>query len=107
MVATLFHIWAIELNEFSWKCVFFSVCINSLRKQDILFGTFCRDKTKMKTAILSIAVFLSLLAYGSHCHAAAVVTPPTKAAVSAKCYLTVYHLRGLDSGHIRGASNTS
>ena len=61
----------------------------------------------MKTAILSIAVFLIVLAYGSHCHAAAVATPPTKTAVSAKYYLIVYHLRGLDSRHIRGASSTS
>ena len=86
---------------------FVSVCLNSSSKQDILFGTFCRDKTKMKTAIVSIAVILTLLAFGSRCHAAAVATPPTKAAVSTKCYLIVCHLRGLDSRHIRGASNTS
>ena len=100
MVATLFHIWAIELNKFSWKCEVLSVCLNSSSKQVILFGTFCRDKTKMKTAIVSIAVFLSLLAYGSRCHAVAVATPSTKAAVSAKCYLRVCHLRGLDFGHL-------
>ena len=84
--------------------VVFSVYLNSSSKQVIVFGTLCRDQTKMKTAILSFAVFLTVLAYGSHCHAAAVATPPTKTAVSSKCYLVVCHLRGLDSIHIRGAS---
>ena len=60
----------------------FSVYLNSSSKQVIVFGTLCRDKTKMKTAILSIAVFITVLAYGSHCHAASVATPPTKTAVS-------------------------